>query len=441
MFRRVLLSIVILILLVSASNLNATEKKVMKRNNIKQLESDQKDSTNLKLKALEKLINELKAKVEKKEKQDEFKKLLEEASELSTAKKKKQVSLSKKFHSGVRQQSGLNPNISVAGDFFGGISSTKSSFTNDRSDATFGSNTFDMRELQLNFVAPLDPFTRGKAFLSFTEGAVTIEEGYLEWLNLPLNVNLKIGMFRPEFGALNRHHDHALPQYDRPKVMVNQFSIWSLVGLGASANFLLPPMFFADASMLEIAMINGGADFSFPTHSIIYIGHFKNYYDISRDTYFEWALSSAIGKNDPDKKFNSYVNSIAFTYKWVPIGKSRYRTFDWKTEFLYSYREDPIKDIISYGFYTSLQNKLNARWWVSGRVGYSELPYDNKQHEWDFTGCVDFWQSEFVFIRLQYQYSLREFTNYYGYRGPYPNDHSLVFHVCWAMGPHKHEAY
>ena len=335
----------------------------------------------------------------------------------------------------------MNPNISVAGDFFGGISSTKSSFTNNRSDATFGSNTFDMRELQLNFVAPLDPFTRGKAFLSFTEGAITIEEGYMEWLNLPLNANLKIGMFRPEFGALNRHHDHALPQYDRPKTMVNLFSLWSLAGLGASANFLLPPLFFADASILDLSMINGGADFSFPTHTMIYVGQFKNYYDISGDAYIEWMLSSAIGKNSPDEKYKSFVNSFAVTYKWAPIGRAKYKTFEWKTELLHSFRESPVKNVNSYGFYTSLQNKLNARWWASGRIGYSELPYDNKQHEWDFTGCFDFWQSEFVFIRLQYQYSLREFTDYYGYTGPYPNDHSLVFHVCWAMGPHKHEAY
>ena len=101
----------------------------------------------------------------------------------------------------------------------------------------------------------------------------------------------------------------------------------------------------------------------------------------------------------------------------------------------------PGEHMNSKGFYTSLQNKLNARWWMSGRVGYSELPYDNEQHEWDFTGCLDYWQSDFVFYRFQYQYSLREFTNVMCCPGPYPDDHSFIFHVCWAMGPHKHEAY
>ena len=84
--------------------------------------------------------------------------------------------------------------------------------------------------------------------------------------------------------------------------------------------------------------------------------------------------------------------------------------FDWKTEFLYNIYELPGSNVKSKGFYTSVQNKLNSRFWVGGRIGYSELPYDNKQSEWDFTACVDFWQSEFVFFRLQYQYSSASLT-------------------------------
>lgn len=171
------------------------------------------------------------------------------------------------------------------------------------------------------------------------------------------------------------------------------------------------------------------------------IGHFKNYYDITENTYFEWSLSGAAGKNDASEKLWSYVGDLAFTVKWVPIGRSKYRTIDWKTELLFSHRETPTGHIQSKGFYTSLQNKVNARYWLSGRIGYSELPWDNKQHEWDLTACLDFWQSEFVFYRFQYQYSLRQFTSYLNYAGPFPDDHTFLFHACWAMGPHKHEAY
>jgi hypothetical protein len=78
---------------------------------------------------------------------------------------------------------------------------------------------------------------------------------------------------------------------------------------------------------------------------------------------------------------------------------------------------------------------------VGGRIGYSEIPYDPSQTEWDYTLSFDFWQSEFVLTRFQYQYNSRNITDRMEIPGPYPSDHSLIIQVCWAMGPHKHEAY
>jgi hypothetical protein len=124
------------------------------------------------------------------------------------------------------------------------------------------------------------------------------------------------------------------------------------------------------------------------------------------------------------------------------MGREKYRTLDWRTEILYSSRKENTITVRSKGFYSSVQNKLNARFWVGARIGYSELPYDKKQHEWDYTINLDFWQSEFIFTRIQYQYNRRNIDS----PGPYtssllPDDHSIVLQVCWAMGPHKHEAY
>ena len=222
------------------------------------------------------------------------------------------------------------------------------------------------------------------------------------------------------------------------------FSLEGLGGWGATGNFMLPPLLFADASSFDLTIINGSDNHSFTNqgrYNLLYSGRFNNYYDVNIDTYFEWSMSGVVGKNDSLEKYLSYVGDLGFTIKWAPVGRSKYRTIDWKTELLYSRRETPAGNIDAKGFYTSLQNKLNARYWISGRVGYSELPFDNKQHEWDFTACLDIWQSEFVFFRFQYQYSIREFTNYLDYAGPYPDEHTLIFHACWAMGPHKHEAY
>ncbi len=390
---------------------------------------------------LDSLLLQLTVSEEVKQSGDDMKRLIDEANGLAEREKEEQENLSKKFHSGIRQQQGLNPNLSLGGDFFCGLSSSKNDYISEPGEVSYGNNGFFMRETEVSFVAPLDPFTRGKAFMSVTKEHISIEEAYMEWLNLPLNMNLKIGIFYSEFGPLNRYHDHALPQFDRPKALVNLFSNKGLGGTGISSTFMLPEVIFADASSFDIAVIKGTATvdtFSFSNEGLLYIGQFKNYYDISRNSYLEFRLSGVTGQNNSTGDNRSYVGSLGITYKWAPVGREKYRTIDWRTELLYSYRKEEAGSIKSKGFYTSLQNKLNARFWIGGRIGYSELPYDAGQYEWDYTINLDFWQSEFVFTRIQYQYNQR---NKY-YTGAFlPDDHSIIIQVNWAMGPHKHEAY
>ncbi|MBN1820059.1 MAG: hypothetical protein JXR31_05350 [Prolixibacteraceae bacterium] len=417
-----------------------TETAILK----KQLQ-ELKESNEINIARLEELISSLKARLDNAEQQDELKKLLEEANQLSSKEKEEKADISKKFMSGVRSQQGLNPNISLGGDFFAGCSSSDFDFINEAGDFFYGNNGFFMRETELAFVAPLDPFTRGKAFLSVTKEGISIEEAYMELLNLPLNMNLKAGIFYAEFGPLNRYHDHALPQFDRPSVLVNYFSNRGLSGTGIATSFLLPRLLFADASNLDISIINGGNGVSFIDEGkrrILYVGHWKNYYDLSKNSYFEFSLNSVTGKNDMEGKYNSWISSLGLIYKWVPLGREKYRTFEWKTEFFYGVYEMPGQPVKSKGFYSSFENKLNARFWMGGRIGYSELPYDSNQSEWDFTANIDFWQSEFVFFRLQYQYNKRDIFDMKPVPDvKLPSDHSLILQISWAMGPHKHEAY
>ena len=390
---------------------------------------------------LDSLLLNLNIKEEEKQAESDLQKLLEEASQFAEREKEEEEDLSKKFHSGVRQQQGLNPNVSLGGDFFSAISSSKNDYISESGDVSYGNNGFFMREVELSLVAPLDPFTRGKTFISITKEEISIEEAYMEWLNLPLNMNLKIGIFYAEFGPLNRYHDHALPQFDRPRALVNLFSNKGLGGTGVASTFMLPEVIFADASSFDLAVINGTNTvdtFSFNNEGLLYIGQFKNYYDISRNSYIEFRLSGVTGKNHSVGDNRSYVGSLGVTYKWAPVGREKYRTIDWRTELLYSYRKENTGNITSKGFYTTLQNKLNARFWIGGRIGYSEMSYDAGQYEWDYSVNIDFWQSEFVFTRIQYQYNQR---NKYYTGTLLPDDHSLIIQVNWAMGPHKHEAY
>ena len=402
------------------------------------------DSILIRINELEKAIEDLNDKIMEKEQEDELKKLMEEADRLSALQEEESLDVSKKYYSGARQQQGLNPNISFGADFFAAKSTSDNQDITDPSDIFYGNNGFHMREAQISFIAPLDPFTRGKAFIAAGPEGIEIDEVYLEWLNLPLHMNLKAGVFKSEFGLLNRYHDHALPQFDRPKALINLFGTEGLGGPGAAANFMLPSR-LSSASSFDVSVLMGSSDQSFrtaPATDLIITGQYLSYFDLSVSSYLEFRLSGAGGRNDePGGDYNSYVGSAGITYKWAPVGREKYRTVDWKSEFLYSVQEHLDGQHKSYGFYSSIQNKMGARWWISGRVGYSELPYDPRQNEWDFTLAIDFWESEFVFTRLQYQYNARDITSRRDLTGGIPSDHTLVIQVVWAMGPHKHEAY
>lgn len=407
-------------------------------------QSESENELATRIDSLELQLKQLQQKILEKETVDKRKALMEKAKRFSSQKKKENSDISKKFHSGIRQQQGLNPNISIGGDFFTSYSTAENDVINESSDFSYGNNNFFMRELEMGLVAPLDPFSRGKALLSVTEDGIAIEEAYMELLNLPLHINLKAGIFKAEYGLLNRYHPHALPQFDKPKALMYQFGEAGIGGAGFALNFMLPKPIFADATSIDISVVDGGNDISFTSErdiNLLYVGHFKNYYDINENSYFEFTLSGVRGINDKSGDYNSHIGSLGLHYKWTPVGRAKYKTFDWKTEFIYGYHEAMLRDVETFGFYSSIQNKLNARFGLGARVGYTELPYDKSEYETNYAICLDFWQSEFVFYRFQYQYNDRHIDNMMGSLGAMPSDHVFTLHVSWAMGPHKHEAY
>ncbi len=374
---------------------------------------------------------------------DELQQLLQEAQTLDRTEPEQENATPQVFRGSERQQSQLNPEISMTGDFFGGYTTSDDSRITDPGDFTDGRNHFAFREAEINVVAPLDPFTRGKFFLGIPgSGDVSlsemVSEAYMEWLNLPGRLNMKVGMFHNQFGILNRWHDHGLPQVDRPAALNNLFIGESLTGLGISGNFLLGDL-WSDANELTVEVITGGDGHSFDSgyDTVVGVAHLKNYWDLTRNTYLELGFSGAHGHNDPNKKYFTTLGGADFTLKWVPSGRSHYRTIEFRSEFFASHREGPSKDLDRYGFYSFLRSKHGPRHWYGLRYSYSELPIPvsgptARDYEWDITPTIDFWQSEFVMMRLQYSYTERSYAD---------KDHSVLLQAVWSMGPHKHEAY
>ena len=380
-----------------------------------------------------------KAKAEE-ESTTELEKLLQEAQDLRSQKRQIQgVSINRVFRGSERHQPQLNPEISLTGDFFFNYSSSDALYITEPSDFTDGRNQFYLRDLGFHFVSPLDPFTRGKFFLGLPgsgDNALSdmIDEAYMEWLNLPLGLNLKIGQYFNQFGILNRYHDHGLPQVDRPSVLTRLFGNGNLGGFGLSGNFLLPSL-WAHVNELNVEIATSGDGFCYDDSydNVFGVMRLKNYYDLTQNTYFEFGLSGAHGYNDKDNQYSSTLAALDYTYKWVPAGRSHYRTTEISGEFIYSHREVAGNDLDRYGFYTYIRNKMGARSLVGLRYGYTQFPFDREEKsEWDITPTLEVWQSEFVMMRLEYSYTERNYGE---------NDHTIFVHTVWSMGPHKHEAY
>ena len=387
---------------------------------------------------LESRIEAIERARERQEQESELQQLLDDVGKLSQETAKPSADINRVFKGDTRQQPQLNPEISVTGDFFGSCTTSDDPGITDPGDFSDGMNQFYLRDLGLHFVAPLDPFTRGKFFLGIPgSGDVSlgemIDEAYMEWLNLPGGMNLKIGQFYHQFGILNRYHDHGLPQFDRPRALNNLFG-GNLGGFGLNANFLLPGL-WATVNELDVALTTSGDGFCFDDayDTVMGVAHLKNYYDLTRNTYLELGMSGAHGYNDRDHEYATTLAALDLTCKWVPAGRSHYRTMEFRSEFFFSHREEGAGNLDRYGFYTYIKNRMGVRKWVGVRYSYTELPWESDdRYEWDISPTLDIWQSEFVMWRLQYSYTERSFRE---------NDHAVFLHAVWSMGPHKHEAY
>lgn len=386
-------------------------------------------------------IGELQARIDSLEtvkEKSELEKLLKEAQAAAQEKGKEAEPETKVFTSGQRQQQSLNPNISVTGDLIGKFSSLEAEEEdegNHHHGGGSGGREFMLREVEFHIISNLDPYTRAKFFLGIPGGAsLHIGEAYMEWLNLPLNIGLKIGQYRSQFGVLNRWHSHALPQVDRPKVLTTFLDEGGLIGVGAGTNVMLPPL-WAHVNELDVEIIYGGDGVSFTNEGNkqwVGIGHLKNYYDLTANAYLELGASGAYGHHDPDGKFQTILAGVDLTYKWVPAGRSKYRTFEFRNEFIISQREETAGNVTSFGFYSYIENKLNARWWAGIRFDYTQLPHSKNEYLWGISPHLTVWQSEFVFLRVQYSHFHQTFGE---------DENLFLLQSVWSMGPHKHEAY
>jgi hypothetical protein len=331
----------------------------------------------------------------------------------------------------------LNPEISVTGDI---VSSYTASAEGDDNFSAAA------REFEFAFQAPLDPYTHTKIFLARHqhfdiagfpeeegedgehEHGFEIEEGYMYWVGLP--VGLKIGKFRQEIGLYNRWHTHALMEVDRPLPSVAFLGEDGLLQVGAAIT--LPTVTLGASTQtltLELTRASNEALFE-GGNEIGFLGNFQSFWDLGASSYIQFAATGVYGEND-DESLASRLLELDVAYRWRPAGRAMYRDFTLKGEWYFAEKDFGVSKLTGNGGSLQANLRLNRRWIVGARADYLD-GYSDGAEIIQLVPSLTWWQSEWVFLRLQYNYLKPD-----GGKA----DHTVLLQTVWAVGPHKHETY
>jgi hypothetical protein len=326
-----------------------------------------------------------------------------------------------KAAAGPRGANLLNPEISVTGDVR----------LVARDESPQEENAIP-REFEFSFQSALDPFTKTKIFLTFEEEELGIEEGYIYWPGLPGHIRLDLGKIRQQIGDLNRWHLHALPETEYPLVYQRFLGEEGLGGVGVSLYSALP---ISLAGGTHELWLQGTTARSEPLYAggrqLTLLGRVQNFWQLSRSSYGQLGFTATGGNSaDADLRSRLLGLDLRFTYRPPQAATRREITFRAEGYRLHSTEAGVTTD--RYGTFLDLQARTSRRWVFGVRYDYADAPRGLENTEWRITPAVTWWQSEFVYLRLQGEHrdsDLEGTTNL------------LTLQAVWSVGPHKHETY
>jgi len=320
-----------------------------------------------------------------------------------------------------RNASVLNPEISATGDIRFVVEGQGVQRDN-----------FVPREFEVGIQSTLDPYASAKIFLTFSPEEVGVEEGYLYWTGLPGKIRADFGLFRQQVGDLNRWHLHALPETEYPQVYRQYFGDGGLSGTGISLYTVLPvslvhgthEIWFQATTTSQDAFIAG-------SNQPVVLGRLQNFWQLSKSSYFQLGFTALSGVNG-DSGFSGRVLGADLRYTWRPPHAGTRQNLTFRAEGYQAHSNAGGVTTDRYGTYVGLLYQASRRWIFGARYDYVQSPLGPESTLWQVTPTITWWESEFVYLRLEGQ---RQNSSLYG-------DHNtLTLQAVFAMGPHKHETY
>jgi hypothetical protein len=325
------------------------------------------------------------------------------------------------FEGRQRNGSALNPEISATGDI--------RFILRDQSPQQ---DNFQLESVEIAIQSTLDPYSAAKFIVGIEQGGVGVEEGYLYYAGLPGRLRLDLGKFRQPLGDLNRWHVHALPETDYPLVYQRYLGEGGLAGVGLSVYTALPfslghgthELWIQGTTSDAEALYAGGTQ---PT----LLGHLLNFWQLSKSTYMQIGLTGT-GGNNADANLESRLAGADFRLTWRPPEAGTRKEFTLRAEGYLLHSNEAGFSTNRYGGFADLNYRASRRWILGVRGDWVEAPRGAYDTEWAVVPTLTWWQSEFVYLRLEARHQDGSAVN---------STNQLRAQAVFAMGPHKHESY
>ncbi|MGD2218409.1 MAG: hypothetical protein PVJ64_16755, partial [Gemmatimonadales bacterium] len=111
--------------------------------------------------------------------------------------------------------------------------------------------------------------------------------------------------------------------------------------------------------------------------------------------------------------------------------QAMYKDFNLKAEYYFARRDFGGRALKGDGGYAQANYRLNRRWIAGFRADYVD-DYGAGGEVYQLVPSLTWWQTEWVFFRLQYNYVKPQDGD---------GNHTVLLQTIWSVGPHRHETY
>ena len=353
----------------------------------------------------------------------------------------------------------LNPAMTVVGNFAGQGNDMKVyNAEGDRID-----NKMNLREVELDFRAAIDPYADGVIITSFgseTPGSysASVEEAYATIKKLPfvdrmpLGLKLQVGHFRPLIGTNNLLHTHDLPQTFRPLPIQEFLGDEGFTGNGVSGSFFLPTPWSRKSSLNATLQFIGGGNIAVSPGADsrnAYIAHFSLFNSIGDTQNLQVGFSGYYHPAGNSIDAADFYD-LDFTYTWRPLRRGEWQSLVLSGEFLFARHaypgaEEPPEVTTALagtppgegkpvGFTAFGQWQFNRRLYAGVRWDRTDVLYNPSLARRSLTPYISYYFSEFLRFRLNYEH---RWSDLYTEDGR----DSIIGELNFVFGSHPPEPY